>query len=437
MLYEEPATAFVANFLGASNLIPAQVADGGADASASSRCAPTSNGRTGEALAMIRPERVRLEPHGSAGENRVPGMVEAVVYMGFHQDVRVRLASGALVRCDVPNDGTAVEHASGDPVVRAPAGRLPAGAGAMRRREELVAAARRVIGRDGFAARDGRRDHARGGRLAGAARTTTSAPRTRSSPRRSRPPRARTSPRWRRSRAASRTRPTGSPPTSTSPSGRTRRAWRLWVDAWGESVHSPLVRDTLGRFDVGWRAVLAEVLADGVRQGCWECADPQDTAARLVAVLDGIGLHTTRPRRGRAAGARGRVGAAAGRARAGRDAARRRRRWSLAPAAARVHETRIEIRARDLDAHGHVDPAVLFTFLEEARAAWLGDRVPDAVVTHVAVGYLRPLGREPVTVTCTLDAVGRASFRTRETVATDGRRRRSRPRRRSRSRAAR
>ena len=69
--------------------------------------------------------------------------------------------------------------------------------------------------------------------------------------------------------------------------------WRLWVDAWGESVHSPLVRDTLGRFDIGWRAVLAEVLADGVRQGCWECADPQDTAARLVAVLDGIGLHTT------------------------------------------------------------------------------------------------------------------------------------------------
>ena len=75
-----------------------------------------ANGQTGEALAMIRPERVRLEPHGTSGENRVPGMVETVVYMGFHQDVRVRLASGALIRCDVPNDGTAVEHESGDPV---------------------------------------------------------------------------------------------------------------------------------------------------------------------------------------------------------------------------------------------------------------------------------------------------------------------------------
>ena len=45
----------------------------------------------------------------------------------------------------------------------------------------------------------------------------------------------------------------------------------MWVDAWGESVHSGVVRDTLGRFEVGWRAVLAEVLTDGVRHGRWEC----------------------------------------------------------------------------------------------------------------------------------------------------------------------
>ena len=54
---------------------------------------------------MIRPERVRLAPHGGRGENRVPGMVEEVVYLGFHQEVRVRLATGALVKVDVPNDG--------------------------------------------------------------------------------------------------------------------------------------------------------------------------------------------------------------------------------------------------------------------------------------------------------------------------------------------
>jgi spermidine/putrescine transport system ATP-binding protein len=115
VLYEEPATAFVANFLGSSNLIPAEVANGGLRVGEFSLRADV-DGRTGEALAMIRPERVRLEPHGASGENRVPGMVETVVYMGFHQDVRVRLASGALIRCDVPNDGTAPEHESGEPV---------------------------------------------------------------------------------------------------------------------------------------------------------------------------------------------------------------------------------------------------------------------------------------------------------------------------------
>ena len=114
-LYEEPATAFVANFLGASNLIPAVVADGALRVGEFSLRADV-DGRSGDALAMIRPERVRLEPHGSAGENRVPGMVEEVVYLGFHQDVRVRLPGGALVRCDVPNDGSAVEYESGDPV---------------------------------------------------------------------------------------------------------------------------------------------------------------------------------------------------------------------------------------------------------------------------------------------------------------------------------
>jgi spermidine/putrescine transport system ATP-binding protein len=115
-LYEQPATAFVANFLGASNLIPVHAAPGRLTLGDFTLAAPANGAVTGEALAMIRPERVRLEPHGAPGDNRVPGMVEEVVYMGFHQDVRVRLATGALVRADVPNDGSAAEHAQGDPV---------------------------------------------------------------------------------------------------------------------------------------------------------------------------------------------------------------------------------------------------------------------------------------------------------------------------------
>jgi ABC-type Fe3+/spermidine/putrescine transport system ATPase subunit len=65
---------------------------------------------------MIRPENLRLRPHGSEGENLVPGMVEEVVYLGFHQEVRVRLATGALVKIDVQNDDETPEHEQGDPV---------------------------------------------------------------------------------------------------------------------------------------------------------------------------------------------------------------------------------------------------------------------------------------------------------------------------------
>jgi AcrR family transcriptional regulator/acyl-CoA thioesterase FadM len=286
----------------------------------------------------------------------------------------------------------------------------------MRRREELVTAARRVIGRDGFAAATvgeitreagaslgllnyhfGSKDEVVAEAFAAAAREDLASLEAIS--RRFEDPAERLAAYLDQSEWAD------------------ADSWRLWVDAWGESVHSPLVRDTLGRFDIGWRAVLAEVLEDGVRQGRWTCEDPQDTAARLVAVLDGIGLHAT---------------VHGDDVPPGRAAVWARRLAELelgvelpsppAPVVvepASVLSTRIEVRARDLDPAGHVDPAVLFTFLEEARTSWLAHRLPDAVVTHVSVAYRRPLGRAPVTVTCTLDAVGRASFRTRETASDD------------------
>jgi spermidine/putrescine transport system ATP-binding protein len=119
-LYEAPATAFVANFLGISNLIPVTVGDGGTalalGAFALRADEPGGVGAGESALAMIRPENVRLEPQGTEGQNRLPGMVEEVVYLGFHMQVRVRLATGALVKADVPNDDEGPELAQGDAV---------------------------------------------------------------------------------------------------------------------------------------------------------------------------------------------------------------------------------------------------------------------------------------------------------------------------------
>jgi spermidine/putrescine transport system ATP-binding protein len=115
-LYEEPVSAFVANFLGVSNLVPVSVNGEGLKlGNFALRCERPST-VSGGALIMIRPENVKLEPRDAGGENRVPGMVEEVVYLGFHQEVRVRLATGALVKADVPNDGDQTEFDQGDPV---------------------------------------------------------------------------------------------------------------------------------------------------------------------------------------------------------------------------------------------------------------------------------------------------------------------------------
>jgi hypothetical protein len=43
-------------------------------------------------------------------------MVEEVVYLGFHEEVRVRLANGTLVKVDVPNDDEQADLEQGDPV---------------------------------------------------------------------------------------------------------------------------------------------------------------------------------------------------------------------------------------------------------------------------------------------------------------------------------
>ena len=65
---------------------------------------------------MIRPERVRVEPYESTGENRVPGMIERVIYHGASDQLVVRLATGDVVQALFVNDGTQREWTQGTPV---------------------------------------------------------------------------------------------------------------------------------------------------------------------------------------------------------------------------------------------------------------------------------------------------------------------------------
>jgi spermidine/putrescine transport system ATP-binding protein len=121
-LYEAPTTTFVADFLGVSNLMTVT-----AQGESSGRCKVTlgefelsaSNGdisTIGETRMVIRPERVRLEPHESTGENRIPGMVERVVYLGNANQIIVGLAHGERIQALVQNTGDELTYRQGDPV---------------------------------------------------------------------------------------------------------------------------------------------------------------------------------------------------------------------------------------------------------------------------------------------------------------------------------
>ena len=120
-VYEEPADTYVADFLGAANLMEIEVVTAGTAgalrlgdwALTSQRCEATE---TGPAHAVIRPERVRIEEHGSAGENRVPAMVERVVFLGAATQVMLRLAAGVSVQALMQNDGSHPDLAQGTPV---------------------------------------------------------------------------------------------------------------------------------------------------------------------------------------------------------------------------------------------------------------------------------------------------------------------------------
>ena len=116
-VYEEPADNYVADFLGAANLMEVEVVSAGVlrvgdFALTSQRCEAAA----GTAHAVIRPERVQIEEHGSAGENRMPAMVERVVFLGSATEVLLRLAPGVPLQALMQNDGSRPDLAQGTPV---------------------------------------------------------------------------------------------------------------------------------------------------------------------------------------------------------------------------------------------------------------------------------------------------------------------------------
>ncbi|MDD2867608.1 ABC transporter ATP-binding protein [Neomegalonema sp.] len=117
-LYDSPASAFIADFMGEANVLPCtveEIAEGAARMRLGGllRRLPAPAGlKPGAALLAIRPNAVALSP--SAPENAAfPGRVESAAYLGDHVEYEVATAAGRLFAVDSRTDspispGTAV-----------------------------------------------------------------------------------------------------------------------------------------------------------------------------------------------------------------------------------------------------------------------------------------------------------------------------------------
>ncbi len=111
-VYDTPATAYVADFLGIANLLPGTVTEvgrvriGGADTSADTRDV------TGSCTVLVRPERIRLV---AAGSGALRARVEQLVFAGPVTHVHLAVGDQSL-QAVVSNDGMPLMAQVGDDI---------------------------------------------------------------------------------------------------------------------------------------------------------------------------------------------------------------------------------------------------------------------------------------------------------------------------------
>ena len=110
-VYDQPATTFVAGFIGVSNLMPATVSGAGEVRLEGGRTvvADTGGFASGERChAVVRPEKLQVEAidgtgASSNGAPQVQGIVESSLYLGTATQIAVDLGSDVRMTVLVPN----------------------------------------------------------------------------------------------------------------------------------------------------------------------------------------------------------------------------------------------------------------------------------------------------------------------------------------------
>ena len=69
--------------------------------------------------------------------------------------------------------------------------------------------------------------------------------------------------------------------------------WVLWMEIWVRALRDERTREIRQSMDARWRGHIRQVLEDGVAEGVFTCPDPEASAVRLVAVLDGLAVQVS------------------------------------------------------------------------------------------------------------------------------------------------
>ena len=70
-------------------------------------------------------------------------------------------------------------------------------------------------------------------------------------------------------------------------------AWTLWMEFWVRALRDPDTAALCTTLESRWRAVLLDVIEQGVREGVFVSAAPRIAVVRLAALLDGLSVAAT------------------------------------------------------------------------------------------------------------------------------------------------
>ena len=111
-IYYQPATRFVATFIGETNIVEAEIVDKGADvihcriAGGMTLAARAGTpGAGGSVLLSLRPEKIRLYRSRPQGENVFSGRIVVQVFKGAVNDLTLAVSGGLELRALIANDG--------------------------------------------------------------------------------------------------------------------------------------------------------------------------------------------------------------------------------------------------------------------------------------------------------------------------------------------